>query len=222
MVTSKRIFTSVRPARVACLIHQDDDDWQINCLRVIEFFSSIWGGAHNIIIPTDGKSFTSQFWEILSAYDADYFYYYSKTVKDLKSIRSDEYDEWVDVQLKSYLGGDTNIDTNLARRQIEDLAVRADITPQLSPEFPLLIRERLAPFHVPGQIVHGLISDSPPRFPLTPVMTALSGCAERASLMVFNPSHQGPYPLWLASVTGLINEGLKSDLSREGIVNLTS
>jgi hypothetical protein len=52
---SKRIFTSVRPARVACLIYQDDDDWQESCLRIIEFFSSVWGGAYDIIVPTDGK-----------------------------------------------------------------------------------------------------------------------------------------------------------------------
>lgn len=221
MATSKRIFTSVRPARVACLINQDDEDWQVNCLRVIEFFSSVWGGAHNIIIPTDGKNLTNPFWEILSAYDADYFYHYSKTVKDLKTLRPDEYNEWLDTQLESYLGGDreTDIDIDFARRQIEDMAVRADLTPQLSPEFPLLIRKKLAPFHVPGQVVHGIISDFPPRFPLTPITTALSGCAEKANLVIFNPSHQGLYPLWLASVTGLINEALRLDLSREGSVN---
>jgi hypothetical protein len=219
MATSKRIFTNVRPARVACLIHQDDEDWQVNCLRVIEFFSSVWGGAHNIIVPTDGKNFTNRFWEILSAYDADYFYYYSKTVKDLKSIRSDEYDEWLHKQLESYLGEDADIDNNFARRQIEDMAVRTNVTPQLSPDFPLLIRERLAPFHVPGQIVHRMISDSPPRFPLTPITTVMSGCDEKANLAVLDPSHHGLYPLWLASVTGLINEALKLDLSREGSVH---
>ena len=204
---------------MACLIHQDDEDWQVNCLRVIEFFSSVWGGAHNIIVPTDGKNFTNRFWEILSAYDADYFYYYSKTVKDLKSIRSDEYDEWLHKQLESYLGEDADIDNNFARRQIEDMAVRTNVTPQLSPDFPLLIRERLAPFHVPGQIVHRMISDSPPRFPLTPITTVMSGCDEKANLAVLDPSHHGLYPLWLASVTGLINEALKLDLSREGSVH---
>jgi hypothetical protein len=59
----KTIHASVRPARVATLVDKGDEDWQHTCLRVIEFYSRIWGGGHNIIIPTDGKQIDERFLE---------------------------------------------------------------------------------------------------------------------------------------------------------------
>ncbi len=61
----KTINASVRPARVAVLVDRSDEDWQDTCLHVIEFFSQIWGGAYNLIIPTDGKTIDERFWTIL-------------------------------------------------------------------------------------------------------------------------------------------------------------
>jgi len=188
---------------------------------VIEFFSNIWGGFNNIIVPTDGNNLSRIFWNILSAYDPDYIYYYSKTAKDLKTIRPHEYNEWVEKQLKDHLSGGRHSESYVesARRRIEELAVRENLTPKLSQEFSLLIRKKLSPFHVPAQIVHDFISDSPPRFPLTPITTALLGCGEKPKLAIFKPSFQGLYPLWLASVTGLINEELRKTLSEEGSIS---
>ena len=41
--TFKTIHASVRPARVAVLVDEADKDWQNTCLRVIEFYSRLWG-----------------------------------------------------------------------------------------------------------------------------------------------------------------------------------
>src|SRR6266446_9165005 len=90
-IKSKKLFTAVRPPRVACLINQDDVDWQQTCMRTIEFFSRVWGGAHNIIVPTDGNGLTEKFWKILEAYDADYIYYYLHTGTDFKLRNPEEY-----------------------------------------------------------------------------------------------------------------------------------
>src|SRR6266852_2112721 len=123
-ISSKRIFTNVRPARVACLVHQDDEDWQQSCMRIIEFFSGVWGGAYNIIVPTDGKDIAKDFWKILSAYDADYIYYYAKTAKDLKTTRPEQYDAWLKAQLESHLPGNEFSNMDFARSQIEERANR--------------------------------------------------------------------------------------------------
>src|SRR6267142_1496598 len=214
----KRILTNVRPARVACLIYQDDEDWQASCLRIIEFFSSVWGGAYNIIVPTDGKDLAKDFWKILYAYDADYIYYYRKTAKDLKTTSPEQYKAWLDAQLQSYLGGDQLSNIDFVRRRIEETAERDCLTPKPTGEFQLEIRQRLAPFHHVGNIIKGIISNSRPNFPLTPIPIVLAGCEEKTEVAVFTPSHLGFYPLWLASVTGLMNEGLKLDLEQMGSV----
>jgi len=64
----------VRPARVACFIDANAQDWQACALNIIEGFSRVWGGAYFIIIPTDGQTISDAFWRILLAYDPDYLW----------------------------------------------------------------------------------------------------------------------------------------------------
>jgi hypothetical protein len=70
----KTVLTSVRPPRVAIFIDSSDVDWQDTALRVIEFFATLWGGEHSIIVPTDGKSIAQEFWAILESFDPDYLF----------------------------------------------------------------------------------------------------------------------------------------------------
>jgi len=196
------------------LIHQDDEDWQESCLRVITYFSSVWGGAHNLLVPTDGKGLEKIFWDILFAYDADYIFYYYKTIEDLKTIRPVEYNSWVEAELRAFGGNqDSN---NRTRQQIEDFAGRRNLTPDITPEFSQEIRTRLAPFHMPNNVVYGIVTATPPRLPLAPIPRVLSGSDERPGLAVFNPSYQGFYPLWLASVTGMADAKLRQELNQLG------
>ena len=70
----KTILSSVRPARVCILVDRTDPDWQNSCVRVIEYFTTLWGGAYNIIVPTDGETISDIFWQILETYDPDYVF----------------------------------------------------------------------------------------------------------------------------------------------------
>jgi hypothetical protein len=210
----KRLFTSVRPARVACLVHEEDPDWQESCLRVIEFFSRVWGGAYNIIVPTDGKDLAPLFWKVLYAYDADYIYYFYKTGIDQKIVHPDEYDAKLESELQNFLKAAPTADVNHARRQIDELLCRNPLMPDPTPELGELIRRRLAPFHVLGHVIDSVASDSPVRLPLAPIATILSESEEIADAADFQPSFGGMYPLWLASITGAANDGFREDMKQ--------
>ena len=78
----KIVHASVRLARVAILIDKADTDWQHTCLRIIEIYSQLWGGAYNIIVPTDGNTIDEQFWTLLETFDPDHLYRYNKSLGD--------------------------------------------------------------------------------------------------------------------------------------------
>jgi hypothetical protein len=67
----KTVHASVRPARVAIIVDKNDEDWEHTCLRIIEFYSRVWGGAYNFIVPSDGTKIDERFWTLLEAFDPD-------------------------------------------------------------------------------------------------------------------------------------------------------
>lgn len=81
----KEVFTDLRPAKVAVLVHKGYG-WQEKCLKVMETFSEIWGGAKNIIVPTDGKTIDEKFWFLLEKFDPDYLYLYNDREGKYKDI----------------------------------------------------------------------------------------------------------------------------------------
>ncbi len=210
---SKKLFTAVRPPRVACLVNQGDDDWQQTCMQIIEFFSRVWGGAHNIIIPIDGNSISEPFWRILEAYDADYIYYYLQTGSDFKARNPDEYRARLENELKNYLNGQPFNDEEQARNYVDGLLQRQTFTAVPTPEFGETIRNRLSPFHLPANVIRGLGSGMPARDPFTSIPTLLNGCDDKPKIGVFEAARGGIYPLWLASVFGFANDDLHHDLS---------
>ncbi len=210
---SKKLFTAVRPPRVACLVNQDDDDWQQTCMRIIELFSRVWGGGHNIIVPTDGKGLTDKFWRILEAYDADYIYYYFQTGIDFKARNPEAYRVRLEAEAKNFLNGRPFHDEEQARDHADGLLQHEMFTPAPTPEFGEAIRNRLSPFHLLGNVIRGLWADVPARDPLTSIPTLLRGCDDRPKIGVFEPIRGGIYPLWLASVFGLESNGLHHDLA---------
>jgi hypothetical protein len=91
-----------RPARVAVLTHSADPDWHHTAVRIIEFLSSIWGGKHSVIIPTDGSLIDPVFWTILEKFSPDYVYFYRKTGGDLHISRPEEYAAHLQEEIRQY------------------------------------------------------------------------------------------------------------------------
>jgi hypothetical protein len=61
------------------LLDAKDPQWQSSCLRIVEYFTRMWGGWGNIIVPTDGKEIDPLFWRILECFDPDYLEAYRRT-----------------------------------------------------------------------------------------------------------------------------------------------
>src|ERR1039457_2861176 len=85
------IDTRARPARVAVLTDTSDPDWRQTIVRIIEFLSSVWGGKHSLIIPSDGSTIEPLFWTVLEKFSPDYVYFYRKTGRDVQISRPEEY-----------------------------------------------------------------------------------------------------------------------------------
>src|SRR5215831_13868867 len=100
----KTVYAGVRPARVAILVDTPDEHWQETCRRLLECFSATWGGQYSIIIPTDGQTIATVFWQLLEAFDPDYICRYEKTGLDWKLSAPELYEKVLQEYLKSRYG----------------------------------------------------------------------------------------------------------------------
>lgn len=213
----KRIFTSVRPARVAVFLYQDDPNWQSTCIRIIEFFSGAWGGGYNIIVPTDGKTIPQPFSQILDIYDADYFFFYYHTGKDIKLNDPEKYAQWVERELEHFVKTGPVSDIDSARRQIDEALRRSQRVPQPSAELRLQLIRKYAPFHFDDHAFQkGIGAGSVPDYPLAPLTRLLPNLEHPKTVLTYQPKYGGLYPLWLASVTGSLTEDLVGDFNSLG------
>jgi hypothetical protein len=219
----KRIFTSVRPARVAVFLYQDDPNWQSTCIRIIEFFSAAWGGGYNIIVPTDGKTIPQQFWQILDIYDADYFFFYYHTGKDVKLNEPEKYAQWVEKELEHFVKTGPVSDIDSARKQIDEALMRSQLTSQPSAELRSQLIKKLAPFHFEDHAFEGGISvGSVPNYPLAPLTKLLPNVEHPARIVTYEPKYGGLYPLWITSVTGSQTEEMTAEFNALGVLTETT
>lgn len=200
----KTVHASVRPARVAILVDKADEDWQHTCLRVIEFYSRVWGGAYNVIIPTDGIKIDERFWTLLEAFDPDYVYRYWKSGEDLALSNPDQYKEVLEKETSRHSSADPGV-----RNQIDEELRRAwirsqfDITATLHRE----IKTRLAPFWFEEWTVDAgaITAGSPPPFHLTDITKIISYTEHPNRIaMIESPTELLP-TLWFSAVTGRLN-----------------
>lgn len=215
----KVVQASVRPHRIAILIDKNDDVWQDTCLRIIEFFSQLWGGAYNIIVPTDGNAIDDRFWTILESFDPDHLYVYRKSGEDVRLSKPEQYERTLDADVRTYLNQFGAGDETIIRKQIDDQLRRARasnfaISNQLQNE----IRIRLAPSWFEQWTVEaGAIgAGSGVRFPLTDL-----------TKIILNTKHSDRFAsitaptsiskLWVSSRCGLFNEKTAGKLEQLGI-----
>ena len=83
----KKVYTSIRPAKVVVIIHKGDN-WRNKCLNLIETFSQLWGGSQNFIIPTNGEEIDDKFWFLIENFDPDYFYVYNESRTNPKTSKT--------------------------------------------------------------------------------------------------------------------------------------
>src|ERR1700756_2474047 len=120
----KILHASVRPARVAILVDKADVDWQHTCLRIIEIYSQMWGGAYNIIVPTDGHTIDDRFWTLLETFDPDHLYRYSKSGEDLVLSHPDQYEKMLEQQVDNFMSTSQGSYERPAAKTIVDKELR--------------------------------------------------------------------------------------------------
>src|SRR6266542_1265514 len=64
---------TVRPLRVAFLVHQDTGT-PSEIAQIVRYGSSCWGGAFHGIFPTDGRQVPGHWWTLLKLLDPDLVY----------------------------------------------------------------------------------------------------------------------------------------------------
>ncbi|MES2392416.1 MAG: hypothetical protein V4555_12300 [Acidobacteriota bacterium] len=212
------IITHIRPQRIAVLIDTNDPEWQRTCLRVIEYLSQAWGGAHSLIIPTDGKTIENCFWELLSSFDPDILYRYQRTGHDLYEAKVHNFCAFLEQETKraSENGSSQNqvdeIRQNLLRSPVEDgFSISEELTAQ--------IRLRLAPFDFEDFYrVNYLSAGSKPNYPLTylgDLFPALLTVPDHITDIKNDapPEISKPPALWLLAECGIASESYQKELA---------
>ena len=216
----KTVHASVRPQRVAVLVDKSDQDWQDTCLRVIEFFSQLWGGAYNLIVPTDGKTIDERFWTILEAFDPDNLYVYRKSGEDLRLNRPDQFQKLLDAHVSSWLtqyGGDgqehakSEIEKSLRGAWASDFAIKSELQGE--------IKIRLSPFYFQESIVQaGAVgARSEVSFPLTSLAKIIRNTEHSDRFArVDAPADLMPR-LWYSAACGLLRDKAVEEFEAVGM-----
>jgi hypothetical protein len=217
----KTINASVRPARVAVLIDKSDEDWQDTCLRVIEFFSQVWGGAHNLIIPTDGKTIDERFWTLLEAFDPDSLYAYRKSGEDLRISKPEQYkallnsrvEKWVAQYGEGSIEHVTNdIDKSLRGAWTSEFGIARDLQNEA--------KIRLSPFYFQNSIVEaGAVgARSGVQFPLTSLAKIIRNAEHPDKFATISAPTELIPKLWYSATCGLLRDKAIEEFEAVGLV----
>ena len=224
MVTTsfETVFASVRPPRVVTFLDRNDPDWEQTCLRIIEFYSSVWGGKYNIIVPTDGTVILPDFWKVLELYDPDYCFSYAKTYRDLKISDPAKYDEILRRHTDSTASQLPDTDWEALKDDLDHQLQEADAsTFAVSNELEATLKRRLAVFHHDDHAIQSHVSaGSKAAYQLTQVANILANCDHADKIAIIESLPAGLPPLWLAAVTGSYSDTGIQELTAAGLKKL--
>jgi hypothetical protein len=204
------IETRVRPGRMAVLLDINDVQWQNSCLRIIEYFTRLWGGCGDIIIPTDGKVISPLFWETMECFDPDYLLAYKRTLRDIEIEDPAKFEEAYQRQIASWENQTGKKTDSFAAETIRDNLRNSGLAPfGISTELQEELRDRLAPFFLQQWIVEpgSPGAGSVPHHPHTKVVDILPQVEH--SPRVLRVNNTAPFgPLWWASSFGIVSREL--------------
>lgn len=187
-------------------------------MRIIEFYSALWGGAYNIIVPTDGRTIDERFWTILETFDPDYLFRYQKSGEDLRLNDPERYEQilqsYVDRAVRE--GGDADSARTETDKQLRNSwESHFGIEQQLQEE----LKRRLAPFWFEQYAVDaGAIgAGSTPDFHLTQLSNIILNSEHPNAISVLEVPDALVPKLWCASVTGLASPTMLDVFQQLGI-----
>lgn len=66
------VFVHKRPIRFAFLINPHEDQWLEQLDAICEYTLDKWRGRFNPVVPTNGETLESEWWDFLKKIDPDY------------------------------------------------------------------------------------------------------------------------------------------------------
>lgn len=115
-----RVETSVRPARVACLIFELDE-WISPALRMIELFSRMWGGSGNVLFAySEENPIPEALWQALERFDPDRLGHYVPTRRGQQMAAPEAFETWLDNEANRWASGSDVTSYDGARKQLLD------------------------------------------------------------------------------------------------------
>jgi hypothetical protein len=221
--TFKTVHASVRPARVAVLVDREDGEWEHTCLRVVEFFSQLWGGAYNIIVPTDGKTIDERFWTILEAFDPDNLYVYRKSGEDVRLNTPGKYQKVLDKHINSFInqfGKDNEENTARIKEQIDNDLREAWVSDfGISAALQNEIKIRLSPFYFQEWIVEaGAVgARSGVHFPLTSLAKIITNTEHPEHFAIIDTATDILPKLWYSAACGSFGDNAAKEFQTVGL-----
>jgi len=204
---------------VAVLVDINDSQWQSTCLRVIEYFTRLWGGCGNIIVPTDGKVISALFWRVLERFDPDYVKAYARTGQDIEIEEPAKFEQAYERHIAGWEQEISAKTDQHAAKTIRENLRQSVLTPfGISKELQHELRDRIAPFYLQEWIVEAgsLGAGSVPHYPHTDIIDILP-YAQHSS-RVLRVSDAAPFPrLWWASSFGSVNPELQAQLTQSSV-----
>lgn len=220
-------ITRVRPHRVAVLTNIDDSNWQDSCLGILEFLTKLWGGSHCVIIPTDGKAISEEFWAILSSYDPDVFLKYQTTYADLRRRAPAEFERILTEKVAEYTADSKSTPEEIRNQVGEAIAGSPLDAFTITDDLARQIILRLAPFHFDPNIdpertlgITAITRGSVPNYPLTKVIDVLSaveGPKQVPWITQDITEDAAPPKLWFAARMGSMDSEYLTELKAKGV-----
>jgi hypothetical protein len=202
------------------LVDETDKDWQQSCLRIIEFYSRLWGGAYNLIVPTDGNDIDERFWTILEAFDPDHLISYGKSGRDFFLNHPDQYEAQLNAEIASFMAQAPDSDVQWARGEIDRQFKDSRISEfQISEKLQTQLRLRLCPFWFENWTVEGPISaGSEPDYPLTDLVKIILSTEHPDRFAVIDVPGEEVPKLWFTAATGSFTLETAKALEELGIL----
>jgi hypothetical protein len=216
-INYRHIMKGVRPPKVVVFTDINSEYWETDCLAIIAMFNRIWGGAYNLIIPTDGETIDKQFWLILAEYDPDYFYFYQTNLLQLLEFDPQQFEVHLDKRFRE-LGDRILVNKSDYSNNYGFLSSYLLNKFHLSEELKQKIAKRCNPFYTePKFIAQHLRYEKEIRFPLTDITKILQETDITSAKNLRLDIDCKTTKLLLHSKTGTIDSMLSGDLNEKQI-----
>ena len=214
----QRVGYSLRPDRIAFLTNLHDPLWLGSCARIMEYCSLVWGGAGHVIVPTDGTTLDSHFWDLLERFEPDYILYYKRTGADIKRDEPARFAEVMRVSITNWEQQIAERSTPAQIQQIEEDLLRSFVDGfQISRQLNDELRERLAPFYFfDDHVVNQISGNSVPRYPHTHISHVLEAYTNEVGPVRVYEASQPELGLWISSALGYIGEHRYESYTKAG------